>query len=207
MATLVDDRYELLEVLASGGMATVWRARDTRLGRIVALKRPHPAPAGSKTDERIEREARAAAGVKHPNLVTMFDTGGDEAGPYLVMELVEGPTLASPGREIGPTEAIDIGAQIADALAAVHDAGIVHRDVKPSNVILSERGPCLTDFGIASIAGATEGHNATGHDHGDAELRRPRSARRQDSNPRQRRFLACSCRLRTRLRQAAFPGS
>ena len=155
MATLVDDRYELLEVLASGGMATVWRARDTRLGRIVALKRPHPAPAGSKTGERIEREARAAAGVNHPNLVTMFDAGSDEAGPYLVMELVGGPTLASPGREIEPAEAVDIGAQIADALAAVHDAGIVHRDVKPSNVILSERGPCLTDFGIASIDGAT----------------------------------------------------
>ena len=155
MATLVDDRYELLEVLASGGMATVWQARDTRLGRIVALKRPHPAPAGSNTDERIEREARAAAGVKHPNLVTVFDTGGDEAGPYLVMELVVGPTLASPGREIEPAEAIDIGAQVADALATVHDAGIVHRDVKPSNVILSERGPCLTDFGIASIGGAT----------------------------------------------------
>jgi hypothetical protein len=153
--TLVDDRYELLEVLASGGMATVWRARDTRLERLVALKRPHPAPAESKLHERMAREARAAAGVNHPNLVTMFDTGRDEGGPYLVMELVGGPTLASPGREIGPSEAVTIGAQIADALAAVHEAGIVHRDVKPSNVILSERGPCLTDFGIASIEEAT----------------------------------------------------
>jgi serine/threonine protein kinase len=153
--TLVDDRYELLDVLASGGMATVWRARDTRLERLVALKRPHPAPAESELHERIAREARAAAGVNHPNLVTMFDTGRDEGGPYLIMELVEGPTLASPGREIGPSEAVAIGAQIADALAAVHEAGIVHRDVKPSNVILSERGPCLTDFGIASIKEAT----------------------------------------------------
>lgn len=155
MPTLVDDRYELLEVLASGGMATVWRARDIRLGRLVALKRPHPASAESMVHERMEREARAAAGVNHPNLVTMFDTGHDEDGPYLVMELVGGPTLASPGREIGPSEAVAIGAQIADALAAVHQAGIIHRDVKPSNVILSERGPCLTDFGIASIDGAT----------------------------------------------------
>jgi len=152
---LVDDRYELLEVLASGGMATVWRARDTRLERLVALKRPHPAPSESKLHERMAREARAAAGVNHPNLVTMFDTGRDEGGPYLVMELVAGPTLASPGREIGPSEAVAIGAQIADALAAVHEAGIVHRDVKPSNVILSERGPCLTDFGIASMEEAT----------------------------------------------------
>lgn len=152
---LVDDRYELIEVLASGGMATVWRARDTRLDRLVALKRPHPAPADNKLHERMEREARAAAGVNHPNLVTMFDTGRDEDGPYLIMELVEGPTLASPGREIGPSEAVAIGAQIADALAAVHEAGVVHRDVKPSNVILSVRGPCLTDFGIASMEEAT----------------------------------------------------
>lgn len=151
MPALVDDRYELLEVLASGGMATVWRARDTRLERLVALKRPHPAPAESKLHERMEREARAAAGVNHPNLVTMFDTGTDEDGPYLVMELVEGSTLAAPGREIGPSEAVAIGAQIADALAAVHEAGIVHRDVKPANVILSDRGPCLTDFGLASM--------------------------------------------------------
>jgi len=147
---LVDDRYELLEVLASGGMATVWRAQDTRLNRFVALKRPHPAPAESKLHERIAREARAAAGVSHPNLVTMFDTGRDEAGPYLVMELVSGPTLTDPGREIGSAEAVAIGADLADALAAVHRAGIVHRDVKPSNVILSDRGPRLTDFGIAS---------------------------------------------------------
>lgn len=155
MSALVDDRYELLDVLASGGMGTVWRARDTRLKRLVALKRPHPAPVESKLQERMAREARAAAGVNHPNLVTMFDSGRDEDGPYLVMELVEGPTLASPGRAIGPSEAVAIGAQIADALAAVHEAGIVHRDVKPSNVILAERGPCLTDFGIASIEEAT----------------------------------------------------
>lgn len=155
MSELIDDRYELLEVLASGGMATVWRARDTRLERFVALKRPHPAPAASNLHERIAREARAIAGVSHPNLVTVFDTGHDDGGPYLVMELLDGPTLASPGREIGPPEAVTIGAQIADGLAAVHEAGIVHRDVKPSNVILSERGPCLTDFGIASIEAST----------------------------------------------------
>lgn len=159
---MVDDRYELIEVLASGGMATIWRARDTRLERFVALKRPHPAPAESKLHERMEREARAAAGVNHPNLVTMFDTGRDEDGPYLIMELVEGPTLAAPGREIGASEALAIGAQLADALAAVHEAGIVHRDVKPANVILAERGPCLTDFGIASMQGATGDLTQTG---------------------------------------------
>ncbi|MGH8957224.1 MAG: serine/threonine-protein kinase, partial [Acidimicrobiia bacterium] len=155
MLHLVDDRYELLEVLASGGMATVWRARDTRLNRFVALKRPHPAPAEHKVHERMAREAQAAAGVSHPNLVTMFDTGVDKAGPYLVMELVAGPTLAAPGRDIPPAEALRIGAQLADALATVHDAGVVHRDIKPSNVILAEDGPRLTDFGIASIEEST----------------------------------------------------
>lgn len=155
MPQLVDDRYELVDVLASGGMATVWRARDTRLNRLVALKRPHPAPAESKLHERMAREARAAAGVNHPNLVTMFDTGTDQNGPYLVMELVAGPTLAAPGREISPEEAISIGFQLADALATVHEAGVVHRDVKPANVILSPDGPRLTDFGIASIEEGT----------------------------------------------------
>ena len=155
MPQLVDDRYELVEVLASGGMATVWRARDTRLNRLVALKRPHPAPAESKVHERVAREARAAAGVNHPNLVTVFDTGVDQDGPYLVMELVAGPSLAAPGREIPLEEAISIGAQLADALAIVHEAGVVHRDVKPANVILSSDGPRLTDFGIASIEEGT----------------------------------------------------
>ncbi|HJU51201.1 MAG TPA: serine/threonine-protein kinase [Acidimicrobiia bacterium] len=155
MPQLVDDRYELVDVLASGGMATVWRARDTRLNRLVALKRPHPAPIENKVHERMAREARAAAGVTHPNLVTMFDTGVDQHGPYLVMELVSGPTLAAPGREISVSEAIGIGAQLADALAAVHEAGVVHRDVKPANVILSPDGPRLTDFGIASIEEGT----------------------------------------------------
>ena len=155
MPQLVDDRYELVDVLASGGMATVWRARDTRLNRLVALKRPHPAPAESKLHERMAREARAAAGVSHPNLVTMFDTGADQNGPYLVMELVAGPTLAAPGRQISREEAVSIGSQLADALATVHEAGVVHRDVKPANVILSPEGPRLTDFGIASIEGGT----------------------------------------------------
>ena len=155
MPQLVDDRYELVDVLASGGMATVWRARDIRLNRLVALKRPHPAPAESKVQERMAREARAAAGLNHPNLVTMFDTGVDQNGPYLVMELVAGPTLAAPGREISLDEAINIGAQLADALATVHEAGVVHRDVKPANVILSPDGPRLTDFGIASMGEGT----------------------------------------------------
>lgn len=155
MPELVDGRYELLEVLASGGMATVWRARDVRLDRVVALKRPHPAPPNDPVHQRLEREARAAASLNHPHLVTVFDSGRDDAGPYLVMEMVDGPTLADVGGELDRTGIMEVGAQIASALAAVHEAGIVHRDVKPTNILMSDRGPQLTDFGIALSPDAT----------------------------------------------------
>ena len=153
---LVEDRYEVLEVIASGGMATVYRARDVRLDRPVALKRPHPGPPGNDLDARIEREARAAAGLNHPNVVTVYDYGSDDEGPFLVMELVDGATLQEKAADISAVEAFQVGAQLADGLAAIHAAGVVHRDVKPSNVIMSERGPMLTDFGIASFNGSGE---------------------------------------------------
>jgi serine/threonine protein kinase len=140
-------RYELMDVIGSGGMATVWRARDTRLGRVVALKRPHPAPSDSTVLERFAREARAAATVHHPNLVSVFDVGEDETGPYLVMEYVDGPSLAA--ATVPPDAVPRIGAQLASALAALHGAGIVHGDVKPANVLLAPVGAKLTDFGIA----------------------------------------------------------
>lgn len=152
---LIGDRYELLDVIASGGMATVWRARDVRLDRLVAVKRPHPAAMDDPGHLRIEREARAAAALNHPHLVTVFDTGRDTEGPYLVMELVEGTTLAGRETAMSLEEAREAGIALADALASVHAAGIVHRDVKPANVLMSSRGPLLTDFGIASGPAST----------------------------------------------------
>jgi serine/threonine protein kinase len=152
---LIDDRYELLEVIASGGMATVWRARDTRLNRLVAVKRPHPSPPGDPSTDRLSREARAAASLSHPNLITVYDYGSNELGPYLVMELVDGPTLQDVAGEVSVTQSVEIGASVADALAAIHAVGMVHRDVKPGNVIMSNRGPLLTDFGIAHVPDAT----------------------------------------------------
>lgn len=147
---MIDDRYELLEVIASGGMATVWRGSDTRLDRLVAVKRPHPsAPGGDSTPNRMGREARAAAAISHPNLITVYDYGADEDGPYLVMELAEGPTLRDTLGQLDEAESLEVGAQVAEGLAAVHAGGLVHRDVKPANIILSDRGPLLTDFGIA----------------------------------------------------------
>jgi serine/threonine protein kinase len=97
----------------------------------------------------MNREARAAAALSHPNLITVHDYGSDGQGPYLVMELAEGPTLQQAVSGLAASEVLDIGAQVADGLAAIHSAGIIHRDVKPANVILSDRGPLLTDFGIA----------------------------------------------------------
>ena len=162
MAEVVDDRYELVDVVASGGMATVWRARDTRLGRVVALKRPHPAPPGDPAHRRIEEEARVAAGISHPNLVTVLDTGHDEHGPYVVMEYLPGPTLAQTDTPMPTAEAVQVGTALAHALAAVHQAGVVHRDVKPANVILSDNGPKLTDFGIAMREDLTRRLTSTG---------------------------------------------
>lgn len=147
------ERYETLDVIGSGGMAIVWRARDTLLGRLVAIKRPNPAHEGSIATARFTREARAAATVTHPNLVAVHDAGVDETGPYLVMELVDGPSLAT--ARVASDGVARIGVEVASALAALHAAGVVHSDVKPGNILLARDGAKLTDFGIARAADDT----------------------------------------------------
>ena len=149
MAPLVDGRYELIDVIGSGGMATVWRARDTKLERHVALKRPHPMRHDDPRFDRLSREARLAASISHPHLVSVHDAGADSEGLYLVMELVEAPSLAQVGSTLTPDTIIETGMQVSRALAAVHRAGVVHRDVKPGNILMAEGGAKLTDFGIA----------------------------------------------------------
>ncbi len=153
MTDLVDGRYEIGPRIAGGGMATVWRARDVRLGRDVALKRPRSDLAVPSVAARFRREAQLSARHTHPHLVTVFDAGEDELGPYLVMEYVEGPTLASTMRAVPRAEVFELGGQIASALATLHAAGTVHGDVKPGNIIMSARGPLLVDFGVATAAG------------------------------------------------------
>lgn len=154
MGRLLDGRYRIEATVASGGMATVYRALDTRLDRVVALKVMHPELAvDGEFVGRFIREARAAAKLSHPAVVGVFDQGEDSGTVYLSMEYVEGRTLRQILRERGrltPVEALDMIEPVLAALTAAHEAGIVHCDVKPENVLVSENGKVkVADFGLA----------------------------------------------------------
>ena len=155
---LLDGRYEITQRLARGGMATVYRAVDTRLTRTVAVKVMHVGLGDdAEFARKFDREARAVAKLSHPNVVSVFDQGRDIEGsnsrPYIVMEYVAGQTLRDVlNREapMAPSRALEIMEPVFAALAVAHDAGLVHRDVKPENVLISERGQIkVADFGLA----------------------------------------------------------
>ncbi len=154
-------RYRLKRLIAKGGMAEVWEAFDDILGRPVAVKilLPHLA-ADESFRERFRREAIAAARLAHPNVVATFDTGTDDGITFIVMELVDAPTLRQLLNESGPMPAgriVHIGAQVADALHYAHKAGIVHRDVKPANILVGGDGRVkVADFGIAKAVEETQ---------------------------------------------------
>jgi eukaryotic-like serine/threonine-protein kinase len=158
----VANRYELEEELGHGGMGVVWRATDTLLGRQVALKEVD-LPRGSQGEDRdglrarVSREARAAARLSHPGVVTVYDIAHDGDRDFIVMELVSAPTLEElvrTGGPLNPERAARLGLGLLDALEAAHRAGIVHRDLKPKNVMVREDGATkLADFGIASVQG------------------------------------------------------
>ncbi len=149
--TLLAGRYRILRRLGAGGMATVFLAEDERLGRRVAVKRLH-ADSPEATVQRLEREARLGASLNHPNVVIVYDVHSDDEGALVVMEFVDGETLAAALRR-GPLEqarALDVVRSLGSALDHIHGAGVVHRDVKPANVLLARDGTVkLVDLGIA----------------------------------------------------------
>ncbi|NEB89922.1 serine/threonine protein kinase, partial [Streptomyces anulatus] len=158
---LIGGRYRLLARLGHGGMGTVWRAHDEVVDREVAVKEPRvPEHLGerehSTVHQRMQREARAAARIDHPSVVTVHDVVVEDGKPWIVMELVRGPSLGDRLQEgtLDPREAARIGLAVLDALTAAHAIGILHRDVKPDNVMLGTGDRVvLTDFGIAQVEG------------------------------------------------------
>ena len=154
IGTILGGRYRLVESLGQGGMATIFRALDTQLGRDVAIKLLRPEYLEDPDfSSRFRQEAQNAASLNHPNVVSVYDYGEDPSGPYIVMEFVDGEDLASILRRTGPlppAQAARIAAAVARALAAAHARGIVHRDVKPGNVLIGRDGRVkVVDFGIA----------------------------------------------------------
>src|SRR5271155_4214483 len=151
--------YEILSLLGAGGMGEVYRARDTRLDRIVAVKiLPAHLSSDNEFKQRFEREASTVSSLNHPHICQLFDVGRDGSTDYLVMEFLDGETLAERVQRgaLALSELLKIGIDVADALAVAHRAGIVHRDLKPGNIMLTKSGAKLMDFGLAkpALAGA-----------------------------------------------------
>ena len=159
--------YEIIEPLGSGGMGEVYRARDTRLGRSVAIKvLPEHAATSADALERFQREARAVSSLNHPNICTLFDIGQDGDRDFIVMEYLEGETLTRRIRssgELSAREAAEIAVPVARGLAEAHAHGIVHRDIKPGNIFLTKQGVVkIIDFGLARLVSGTSGTRTLG---------------------------------------------
>ena len=153
--------YELVGRVGAGGMGEVWKARDPKLDRFVAIKiLPETFMAEPDRVARFRREAKILGALNHPNLVQVFETGEHDGLPYLVMELLEGETLRArmDGRPLPPHRVVEVGRELAIGLAAAHEKGIVHRDLKPENIFLTKDGRVkILDFGLAKSQPPPEG--------------------------------------------------
>ncbi|HBF85154.1 MULTISPECIES: serine/threonine-protein kinase [Streptomyces] len=178
------DRYRLGDVLGRGGAADVYEGLDLRMRRPVAIKVVRP-ESGLRTEERFHDEGRLLAQLQHPGLVAVYDSGEEDGCPYLVMQLIKGATLRRriAAARMTPAEVGRAGAALASALAHVHAAGVVHRDVKPSNILMDETGrPHLTDFGISKLLDAAA-RTATGPLVGTAAYLAPEQVRGRGAGP------------------------
>ncbi|MFI6699458.1 protein kinase [Streptomyces sp. NPDC050509] len=184
-------RYRLGEAIGRGGMGKVWRAHDEVLHRTVAIKELTAGRYASEADravlhQRTQKEARAAARISHPGVVTVHDVLDHDDRPWIVMQYVDGPSLADAVKESGrldPREVAGIGLAVLDALRAAHSAGVLHRDVKPGNVLLARNGRVLiTDFGIAAIEGDST-ITRTGELVGSIDYLAPERVRGKDPGP------------------------
>ena len=185
---VIADRYELRELVGSGGMSSVYRALDRLLERNVALKILHPHYGDDEEYvERFRREARAVAQLSHPNIVTVIDRGESDGQQYIVFEYIDGESLKQLVDRTGPLparRAIELVLQVADALAFAHQAGLVHRDVKPQNILVTEDGQAkVTDFGIARSLDVEHGVTQTGTVLGTSNYLSPEQARGQAVTP------------------------
>ena len=177
---IVKNRYEILEILGEGGMAFVYKARDTQLERLVAIKTLKPNYVNQETFvERFKREAKTAANLNHPNIVQIFDWGIEDE-PFFVMEYIEGNTLTSiiaKNRTISLSDILFIGAQVSSGLHAAHEKGLVHRDIKPGNIMITPDGKVkVTDFGIVSLQNEESDITKTGSILGTASYISPEQA-------------------------------
>src|SRR6202522_3693060 len=175
------NRYELTHLIARGGMAQVYRARDRQLDRPVALKVLFPELSVDRAFvERFRREAQAAANLSHPNIVPVYDWGEDAGTYFIVMEFIDGRPLSAVLRDVGPLppeQAADIGVHVAGALAFAHRHGVIHRDIKPGNVLITNDNQVkVTDFGIARAMNTEESLTQTGAVMGTATYFSPEQA-------------------------------